>query len=154
MILGIDPGSHHLGIGLLDLSGRYIISDCLHQNTGTLRCRMEMLYNLFSVIIDGWEKEYGEIEYCVMENVFYYKYPKATIVLAEMRGLILSIAFQKRWQIFEPAPTQIKKAVLKGKASKQQVRYMVNQILGTIVEDENESDALACAYWGVHHKVV
>lgn len=151
MILGVDPGSYNLGMGLLTRRGEYVTSLVLKQTNKDLRTRMEILYNLFSAHVDEWEKRYAKIHFCILENLYYYKYPKAVIVLAEMRGIILSIAFQKSWTILEPSPSEIKKGVLHGKASKLQVQYMINQILGTMISEEDESDALATAYWGVNH---
>ena len=68
---------------------------------------------------------------CVaVEDVFYARNVRTTVVLGHARGVVLLAAAQAGVAIAEYPPAEIKKAVAgTGAASKSQVQYMVAQLL-------------------------
>ena len=68
---------------------------------------------------------------CVaVEDVFYARNVRTTLVLGHARGVVLLAAEQAGITIAEYPPAEIKKAVVgNGAASKQQVQFMVAQLL-------------------------
>ena len=68
---------------------------------------------------------------CVaVEDVFYARNVRTTLVLGHARGVVLLAAEQAGIPIAEYPPAEIKKAVVgNGAASKEQVQFMVAQLL-------------------------
>lgn len=144
-ILGIDPGSRRTGFGVIE-SGRY------HPNyvvSGVIRVEKlsgsEKLTNIFKSI--GQIIEQYQPDVLAIEKVFVYKNPNSAIVLGQARGVILCAAALQNVPIMEYTPTQIKNTVVgKGHAGKQQVQYMVQNLLKlTESPQEDAADALAAA---------
>lgn len=66
----------------------------------------------------------------VIEDIFFGRNPRSTAVLGHARGVILLAAAEARCDIVELSPARIKKAVTgAGAATKEQVQYMVAQLL-------------------------
>ena len=65
-----------------------------------------------------------------VENVFYARNVRTTIVLGHARGVILLAAQQALLTIHEFPPAEIKKAITgNGAATKEQVQFMVAKLL-------------------------
>jgi crossover junction endodeoxyribonuclease RuvC len=65
-----------------------------------------------------------------IEDVFYAKNVRTTVVLGHARGVILLAAQQAELAIHEYPPAEIKKAVVgTGSATKEQVQFMVTRLL-------------------------
>jgi crossover junction endodeoxyribonuclease RuvC len=129
IIIGIDPGSRFCGYGLLEINERRILAagcDVINMLKGKdLPQRLELLYNAINSIL----KEYKP-DIAVVESIFYHKQIRSVFTLGQARGVILLALAQNDIPIVEYSPREVKKAVVgNGNASKQQVRYMVNQIL-------------------------
>jgi len=129
IIIGIDPGSRFCGYGLLEINERRILAagcDVINLLKGEdLPQRLELLYNAINSIL----KEYKP-DIAVVESIFYHKQIRSVFTLGQARGVILLALAQNDIPIVEYSPREVKKAVVgNGNASKQQVRYMVNQIL-------------------------
>lgn len=144
-ILGIDPGSRKTGFGLIE-TGRYYPSYLL---SGVVRVEKfsgaERLKNIFESITQIIEQYQPDV--MAVEKVFVYKNPKSAITLGQARGVILCAAALKGVPILEYTPTQIKSTIVgKGHAGKDQVQYMVQNLLKlTATPQEDAADALACA---------
>jgi crossover junction endodeoxyribonuclease RuvC len=82
-----------------------------------------------------------------IEDVFFAKNVKSAMKIGHARGAVLIAAVQCGVKIYEYSPLEIKKSVVGyGRASKEQVRSMVNIILGlNKLERLDISDALATA---------
>ena len=82
-----------------------------------------------------------------IEDMFYAKNVQSSIKLAHARGAVLIAAVQCNLKISEYSPLEIKKSVVGyGRASKEQVRSMVQAILKVKTEMNLDiSDALAAA---------
>ena len=65
-----------------------------------------------------------------IEDVFYARNVRTTVVLGHARGVILLAAEQRGVRIHEMTPAEIKKSVVgAGAASKEQVQFMVTRLL-------------------------
>lgn len=144
-ILGIDPGSRKAGFGIIE-SGRYhpsyLVSGVIRVEKYSGSDRLKNIFESVSQIIDQYQPDVMAIE-----KVFVYKNPNSAIVLGQARGVILCAAALKNIPIMEYTPTQIKSTVVgKGHAGKNQVQYMVQNLLKlTDCPQEDAADALACA---------
>jgi crossover junction endodeoxyribonuclease RuvC len=129
-ILGIDPGSHHLGIGCIEKDGRtlrLIFAETINaKKTDTLFDRLGVIKTRLLARID--ELNPDEI---VIENMFTAKNVKTALSLGMARGVALSTVIGRGIGIYEYAPTQVKMVVTGyGRADKEQVRKMVGLTLG------------------------
>jgi crossover junction endodeoxyribonuclease RuvC len=83
-----------------------------------------------------------------VEDVFYARNVRTTVVLGHARGVVLLAAAQAGVAIAEYPPAEIKKAVTgTGAATKAQVQYMVTQLLRlrTAPHPADASDGVAAA---------
>ncbi len=129
IILGIDPGSRFCGYGLLEVQGRRIVAaGCEVINTireKDLLQRLNLLHTKLSGIMDEYKPDIA-----VVESLFFQKHIRSIFTLGHARGVILLAIAQHHIPLLEYSPREIKKAVVgNGNASKQQVRFMVSQML-------------------------
>jgi len=151
-ILGIDPGTHITGYGVIqNKNPQPILLACDRITVSAkqpLVHRLEVVFHQISKIIDQFRP--GCV---VVEEAFYGKNVKTILALSQLRGVILLSASLAKVKIFEYAPRSIKFSVTgNGAASKEQVQYMVGQILRQPTEQLSfdVSDALAIALCHAH----
>lgn len=146
-ILGIDPGIALTGFGVIDKSGVRIESGGYgHISTerGTpVPERLKVLYDdMVNIVV-----EYRP-DVMAVEELFFNKNAKTAIIAAQARGVIILAAVNCGVGVVEYTPLQVKQAVIGyGRASKQQVQYMVRELLGLkeIPRPDDAADALAIA---------
>lgn len=147
ILIGIDPGSRVCGYGLIEAQGRVITAaGCDVIDISKTIGLPERLKGLFSGI-DAVLEEYKP-EVAVVESMFFHKNAKSVFTLGQARGVILLALARHGIPIFEYSPREIKKAVVgNGGASKQQVRFMVEQLFKLKGSDKPDDayDALAIA---------
>ena len=83
-----------------------------------------------------------------IEDIFYARNVRTTVVLGHARGVILLAAAQAQIEISEYPPAEIKKAIVgTGNATKQQVQFMVTRLLRlkTAPEPADAADGVAAA---------
>ena len=144
-ILGIDPGSHNTGWGVVEVEGtrfRRVAS-------GTVGTGSKHLWERLLLIDRGLEailREYRP-QGAAIESVFYAKNAQSALKLGHARGVALLGMARAGLEIGEYSPTQIKQAVTgTGRATKEQVAHMVGLLLGYSEKmGLDESDALAIA---------
>jgi crossover junction endodeoxyribonuclease RuvC len=146
-ILGVDPGSNCTGYGLVSGQGDHVA----YVSSGTIappksQSRYERLRDIYS----GIERVIRELEptHFAIEDVFYSKNPRSTLVLGEARGAAILAATLAGLPVYEYSAREVKQSVTgNGAADKSQVSYMLVKILGlnTTPERTDESDALAIA---------
>lgn len=149
-ILGLDPGSHLTGIGIVETSGsgeiRYLHHELVRAPKAALEIRLQSLYDQLSVLTDRFKPEV-----VMIERVFLGKNVDSAFVLGHARGVCL-LALQKyKPQVLEISAKEVKKLLTgSGAASKEQVRQMVCQWLRVeLAEKEMDvSDALSLAISG------
>jgi len=90
---------------------------------------------------------HGPNAMCV-EDVFYAKNVRTTVVLGHARGVVLLAGQQAGLDIHELPPAEIKKAVVgTGRATKEQVQFMLSRILRlkSVPQPTDAADGVAAA---------
>jgi len=151
-ILGIDPGSASTGYGLLRLEGSRIE----HVRSGTIRVprsrsfaeRLHRIHEQVAAILD--DEAVAEV---AVEDVYQGVNARTASRLGHVRGVVLLAAAQAGLPVAEYPPNAVKSAVAgNGLATKEQVRLMVQRILGLTdeIDSDDQSDALAVAICHCH----
>jgi len=145
-ILGIDPGTRNMGYAIISLDkGKISLVEA-----GLIKMKAEQLQFQIPQMVEGLSTifENHTIDEVAMEDIFYAHNPATTIKLAQFRGAIMLKLLQEFGQFSEYTALQVKKAITgKGKASKEQVNFMVKRLLNIKKEIKplDISDAMAVA---------
>jgi crossover junction endodeoxyribonuclease RuvC len=129
-VLGIDPGTAVTGYGVIRKEGRNPLTliEC-----GVIRTRpRDDLANRLSEIHDGVVELIRRHQPSVLsiEDIFYARNVRTTVVLGHARGVILLAGVQAGLEIHEFPPAEIKKTVAgTGAATKLQIQFMVTRLL-------------------------
>lgn len=147
-ILGIDPGSVLLGYGAIESRGNSL--QLIEYGVVKAKLIEEEYYKRLNEIFLHVGKIIDRVKPEVMsfETMFYHKNAQSLIKLAQARAAAILAAVERKLEIIEYTPREVKKSVSgKGTASKQQVQYMIRTILK--IEEKPEffdaTDALAIA---------
>lgn len=130
IVLGIDPGTAATGYGVVqgEPFGSLSLVECgviRTQAREPLPTRLREIYDNVMALIERHHPDAMSIE-----DVFYAKNVRTTVVLGHARGVILLAGQQSGIAIHEYPPAEIKKAVVgTGGATKEQVQFMVMQLL-------------------------
>lgn len=145
-ILGIDPGSHVTGYGIIEKEGNHL-RHVLHgeikaKKDSLLSTMLISIYQQLSVVITE-----NDPQAISLENIFYGKNVRSLIKQAQVRGVVIFAGADKGMPIFEYSPLEVKKAVVGyGRAEKRQVQIMVKAILKLpSLPPADAADALATA---------
>jgi len=146
VILGIDPGTRNMGYALINLEKGKISLVA----AGLIKMKAEDLQFQIPQMVEGIGQLFDNytIDEVAMEDIFYAHNPATTIKLAQFRGAIMLKLLQEFGQFHEYTALQVKKALTgKGKASKEQVNFMVKRLLNIKKEIKplDISDAMAVA---------
>lgn len=146
IILGIDPGTRNMGYALISLEkGKISLVEA-----GLIKMKAEDLQFQIPQMVEGLDRIFAShtIDEVAMEDIFYAHNPATTIKLAQFRGAIMLKLLQEFGQFSEYTALQVKQALTgKGKASKEQVNFMVKRLLNIKKEIKplDISDAMAVA---------
>jgi len=130
VVLGIDPGTATTGYGVVKGDGQGPVSlvEC-----GVIRTRArDPLANRLDEIYEGVTELLARHrpDALSVEDVFYAKNVRTTVVLGHARGVVLLAGKKAGIEIHEIPPAEIKKAVVgTGAATKEQVQFMLTQLL-------------------------
>jgi len=151
-ILGIDPGSRVTGYALIEVSGselRVLGHDVIKPLArSAFSDKILFVADRLGGLIDLYAPQEAAVE-----DLFHAVNARASLQLAHLRGGILLELARKRVELSTYAPTAVKKALTGvGSAGKEQVRFMVERILGLkLGRGPNDvSDALAVAVCHAH----
>ena len=145
-ILGIDPGTRNMGYALISLqNGKISLVEA-----GLIKMKAEDLQFQIPQMVEAIGNLFikHDIDEVAMEDIFYAHNPKTTIKLAQFRGAIMLKLLQEFGQFHEYTALQVKKALTgNGKASKEQVAFMVKRLLSIKkdIKPLDISDAMAVA---------
>lgn len=145
-IVGIDPGSHHLGFSCIAKSGnslKLITAETIHaKKADDLYDRLDQIRLRLNALLDQCLPSVVAIE-----NVFVGKNVKSAFYLGIARGIVFSACMERRIRVFEYAPAQVKSIVTgSGRADKEQVKKMVGILLGQKLDlGFDATDAVAIA---------
>lgn len=151
-ILGIDPGSRHTGIGIIDVdeAGRatHVFNTALVLlGEGDFSVRLKRLLLGLSEVIEQWRPQEVAIE-----RVFLARNPDSALKLGQARGAAISAVVLRDLPVHEYAAKEVKLALVgRGGAEKAQIQHMVGIMLnlhGKLQADA--ADALAIAITHAH----
>ncbi len=145
-ILGIDPGTRNCGYALVSIEGQKIRL----VEAGLIKMKSEALQYQIPQVCEAIEQLFRShtIDEVAMEDIFYAHNPKTVLKLAQFRGALSLKVLQVSGNFSEYTALQVKKAVTgNGKATKEQVAFMVKKILGIKQEIKplDITDAIAIA---------
>ena len=145
-ILGIDPGTRNCGYAIVEKNGNSVRL----LEAGLIKIKTKILQEQIVEMTEGFDLIFAkhEINEVSIEDMFYAFNPKTVIKLAQFRGAISLKILQKFGNFAEYTPLQVKKAVTgNGKATKEQVAFMVKRLLGVKKEIKplDITDAIAIA---------
>ena len=129
-VLGVDPGTRATGYGVVDRrSGHLRLVECgVVRSTATLPLAQrlaEIHYGLVEIL------ERHSPSCVAVEDVFFGRNARSASILGHARGVILMTAASRQVDVAEYPAAEIKKAVTgHGSATKTQVAYMVQKLLG------------------------
>lgn len=154
-ILGIDPGSHITGYGIVDSERGKLgyVSDgsIVTGSKNPLALRLNSVFDTIQRVIGEFKPDGIAIE-----EIFYAKNARSAIMLGHARGVAILCAARHSLPVFEYSPMKIKQAVVGyGNATKEQVQKMVKALLRLdVVPKPDASDALAAAICHIHHQKI
>jgi crossover junction endodeoxyribonuclease RuvC len=145
-ILGIDPGTKNLGYAIVEKEANKVKL----VEAGLIKIKEKVLQHQIVEMVEGIDQilKNNKIDEVAIEDIFYAYNPKTVIKLAQFRGAISLKILQEIGNFYEYTPLQVKKAVTgNGKASKEQVAFMVKRILGVKkdIKPLDITDAIAVA---------
>ena len=148
IVLGVDPGTATTGYGVVrgDGSAPSTLIEC-----GVIRTRpRDTLAQRLGEIYDGIRELIAQHrpDALAVEDVFYSRNVRTTLVLGHARGVILLAGQQASLPIHAYPPAEIKKAIVgTGAATKEQVQFMVTRLLRlkTAPQPSDASDGVAAA---------
>ena len=147
IILGLDPGYATIGYGVIEKSERGLrVMDygvITTPPSETIAVRLAMIDEAMTAIMDKFSPD------CVsIEELFFNTNITTGIKVAHARGVMLLNAIKRCGRLYEYTPLQIKQALTgNGRATKQQVQYMVRMVLKLAAppKPDDAADALAAA---------
>lgn len=154
IILGIDPGLANTGWGIVSQHGprmQCLAYGCVSTPSDMeLSLRLAKIHEQIGAVIQRYEPT------CVgIETVWFGQNITAAFATGQARGAALVACAQAGLAVGEFSPKQIKLAVVgAGGAAKEQVQYMVKQLLGlsSVPRPDHAADALAAAICYTTHQ--
>lgn len=150
IVLGIDPGTANTGYGVVKGDGLGVglvsLVEC-----GVIRTRPRdplpvRLNEIFEGVAELIARHRPDA--LSVEDVFYAKNVRTTVVLGHARGVVLLAGQQAGVEIHEIPPAEIKKAVVgTGAATKEQVQFMLTRLLKlkSVPQPSDAADGVAAA---------
>jgi len=145
-ILGIDPGTRNCGYAIIKKEKNRVILI----EAGLIKIKERILQHQIVELCEGLDIIFDnhKIDEVSIEDIFFAFNPKTVLKLAQFRGALSLKVLQVFGNFHEYTPLQVKKAVTgNGKASKEQVSFMIKRILGIKKEIKplDITDAIAIA---------
>jgi len=152
LALGIDPGTAICGFGLVEQKGSRLIP--VHYGAITtspkalMQDRLKKIYDELTEIIEKYRPDVMGVE-----KLYFNRNVTTAIPVGQARGVVLLAAAENNLALAEHTPLQVKQSVTGyGKATKEQVIFMVTKILGLREppHPDDVADALAVAICTAH----
>ena len=150
IILGIDPGTTIMGYGVLRVNGKRAALETMGvidlRSYSDHYLKLGRIFERVSSIIEGYLPDELAIE-----APFFGKNVQSMLKLGRAQGVAMAAAISHQVPITEYAPMRIKMSITgNGSASKEQVAYMLRQMLKIPEESMlpwlDATDGLAAAY--------
>ncbi|MEN9581179.1 MAG: hypothetical protein RJA70_4188 [Pseudomonadota bacterium] len=146
VVLGIDPGTRHLGWGVVHVAGNrvsHLAHGVLHAaDKLSLPERLLLLETGLLEVIDRLQPTVGSVE-----TLFFHKDAQAAAKLGHARGMVLLSLQRRNVAVAEYQPARVKSMITgRGSAEKSQVAQMIRILLNLKeIPEEDAADALALA---------
>ncbi len=145
LILGIDPGSHFTGYGVIRCEGSqhaYVTSGRIRIQGQTISERLRQIFTGLQEIVQTYQPAEAAIE-----QIFMHQYAGAALKLGQARGAAIVAVVNHAIPMAEYSARQVKQSVVGyGAAKKEQVQHMVRVLLNlTSAPQTDAADALAIA---------
>ncbi len=145
IIIGIDPGFGRLGYAIFEKNSekeKLLEYSCIETDSKqTYNQRIMVAAEKIESLILKFTPDYIAIE-----KIFFNKNQKTALQTAEIKGIVSYLALKNNVDILEYTPLEVKSAVCGyGKADKNQIKKMVNMILGLKISTkfDDTTDAIA-----------
>jgi crossover junction endodeoxyribonuclease RuvC len=153
-VMGIDCGTEWTGFGIVETDRAGELHSVCHgaihlSKRDSLPHRLTIVFSRLLELIGEHQPEVVAIE-----EVFHAVNSQTALKLGQVRGVALLSAATRKVEIAEYSPLSVKSAVCGyGRADKEQVQFMVTQLLHLAEPPEptDASDALAVAICHIHH---
>jgi crossover junction endodeoxyribonuclease RuvC len=147
IVIGVDPGTLHLGWGVLRSEGNRVT----HLGHGvidvpasqSLAQRLVHIDRDFTQILDLYRPNVGSVE-----ALFFHRDPQSAAKLGHARGVVLMHLARAGLEVHEYPPARVKSTVAgHGRAEKGQIVRMIQRLLTLdVAPREDAADALALAF--------
>jgi crossover junction endodeoxyribonuclease RuvC len=129
IVLGVDPGTSVTGYGVVAGEGRApSLLECGVIRTGADSALPARLRAIFEGVSEVIARHTPDV--VAVEGVFYGRNVRTTVLLGHARGAVLLAATLRDVPVEEYAPARVKNAIAgTGRATKDQMQYMVQQLL-------------------------
>lgn len=151
-VIGIDPGTAICGYGIIDVHGNKLTAvhygAILTDKSLPAADRLLIIHAQLKSLIEEYQPDT-----IAVEELFFNKNAKTVIAVGQARGVVLMTGIQQGLQVAEYTPIQVKQAVVGyGRATKEQVTYMVQRLLNIKQKPKPDdvADALAVAICAGH----
>jgi len=151
IVLGIDPGTACTGYGVIqgDGPGTGLVSlvECGVIRTKARDPLASRLHEIYEGVAELLQRHHPDA--LSVEDVFYAKNVRTTVVLGHARGVVLLAGQQAKVDIHELPPAEIKKAIVgTGAATKEQVQFMLTRLLRlkSAPQPSDAADGVAAAF--------
>lgn len=153
-ILGLDPGTAIAGYGIIEeREGEVVLVAYGALKTapkdGDTARRLQILYQQLNELLAKYEPDVAAVE-----QLFFGRNITTAINVGQARGVLLLALANANIPVAEYSPPKIKEAVSGyGNASKEQVQFMVQNLLGLdeVPKPDDAADGLAVALTHYQH---
>jgi len=152
IILGLDPGIALTGYGVISVQGnsyRVLAYDAIETPSRLAHpLRLKLLFDELKSLCHKYQPREAAIE-----QLFFSRNASTAFTVGQARGVALLAVAEAGAEVFEYTPLQVKSTITgSGRASKQQVQFMVRALLGlpAIPKPDDIADALAIAICHCH----
>ena len=146
-VLGVDPGTYNMGIGVVDTSEgaqKFVHSQVVNaKRSESIAIRLNFLFESLTECIDVWNPDSIAIE-----SPFVGKNMRSALAIGQAQAIALLAAAGRGLSVRTYSPREVKQSVAGyGGSSKEQVRDMVWAVLdiNDITNSLDASDAIAIA---------
>jgi len=152
LIMGIDPGTAVTGIGVIEIKGeRKSALNYRVIRTSSKKSLPVRLWEIYQALYAAALETQPDV--CAVEDVYGGKNIRTALTLGQARGAAIIAALNAGVEIAEYTPAEVKISLVgNGAASKEQVQYMVKNLLEMTEKPFplDCSDALAVALCHAH----
>lgn len=130
IVLGVDPGVAATGYGVVVRKdgGAPLLLECGVIRTDAKERLPDRLRTIYEGVLEVMARHSPDV--MAVEGVFYGRNVRTTVILGHARGAVLLAGTLSGLRVAEYAPAEVKNAVTgTGRATKEQMQYMVQQLL-------------------------